>query len=336
MQAILKAFHLNVTLPSLGIRVISKKQWKILRFKVWSHPRRWAILVFNFFFDYDFIFKSIGVLNRIIERFEIVFDCYAINKDYANAYTYRFTRKKIKFKPWLVGFIIQNGRIGLKFVTSCREQDMNNKEGLTILADRMERIRVMVGAKEKTFAGILPGVLVLNRVLKQKYEQVVTITAVVKALFLLIKQRGLPKSVPIIILGAKGFVGRLVVEALQKLKMNVFCVDVGKEKNSANLVDWPSNLYGEKTILINIARSGTLALYLNYMWKGMIVLNETYGDWTSEINILEKKGIPFFHIPGVKALSFPCFPFLYKGFIPLCAAWDSPNMRVGIKLFNKV
>ena len=129
--------------------------------KVKSHLRLLVIEFFSLIFNHDSVFWLIGLVNKRIKLIKSVFLVYPANDEYQKAYTYDVRARKIEWTPWLVGFFWQNGKIGVKFAISARTEQFTNPENIgnmRIIAEKMERIRELLCAEHKTFAGILPGI----------------------------------------------------------------------------------------------------------------------------------------------------------------------------------
>lgn len=307
-------------------RIAAEKKRTAMEF-FGSHIRRLITEVFNIFFDHDWIFWLIGMINKKIRIIESIFLVYPANDDYDEAYAYSWRSRWHYWKPGLIGIFWQSGKIGVKFAISAHNGDFKNpqnQEKLKEVAARMEKLRKLFGADRKTFAGILPGVLLAKRILRENYETEITVRAILQAMEQVIEVQRLPKTVPIIVLGARGFFGRRVVKALHgKI---VYSVDISGNGDSA--FSWPAHLRGERVILLNIAAYSALDEYITHFWPGIVVVNEVYPEPSEETeNRLKEAGCPCYHIVGVKGGAFPSFPHGYYGGIPCCAAWPSKDLE---------
>lgn len=189
----------------------------------------------------------------------------------------------------------------------------------------MEKIRQLVGAGEKTFAGILPGLLLKRKMIDKSPEADITASIVVEAVKLVKKKIGI-EEIPIVVLGGRGFIGKRVVDRLKFIqKSDIYVVDLVGHNNK-----WPK---GEaRKIIINVARHNTVESYLDMLRLGDVILNEAYPGPSPEIvNKIKSLNCDCFHIVGVKAAAFPSFPYVYSGGIPCCAAWNSDDMEVIVK-----
>ena len=292
-----------------------------------SHLRRVAIEGLNAVINHDVLFWIVGRCINI----ESVFLVYPASDKYALAYAYPWRLQRQRWKPWPAGVLLQNGKIGVMFAISANDSQISekgNSDDLHNLADRMERLRRLFGAKRKTFAGILPGILSLRGIVGEAPEAELTAVAVAKAIKKVKAKESLDGDTPIIVLGGRGFVGRRVMSLLDD--SITYCVDViGGGGN------WPAHLDGKRVILINITLSNTLDEYLTKMWPGTVVINEVYPEPTqTTLQILKDRKCNCYHVVGVNAWALPPFPGAYEGAIPCCAAWPDENMDVVIRKIN--
>ncbi len=276
------------------------------------HIRRLAVLFFDFLFDHNWFYRLLGWMNYRFFEIRTVFLMYPEQRKYALAFVYPSRLPKVKWNPFLAGFFVQNGKLGLMFAISATPDDFRNpanEDGLRSMVKRMEEIRQLVGAPRKTFAGILPGVLYAKRIVRVAPEAELTVEGILIAVDLIKKKEKIYVNVPIIALGGGGFIGRRLVKKLQNKGEQVIVVDKGDP--------WPD--VSEVAIVINMTLKGALLEYLDKMNTEMIVVNEVYpppnpGNFAGRVRSL-------YHIKGAKAFALPPFPHAYKGGIPLCAAF---------------
>jgi hypothetical protein len=222
----------------------------------------------------------------------------------------------------------QNGQWGIKTTVSSLEEDFLNPDNnihLKELVVETERIRLLTGASQKIFSGILPGVLFAKRILTDTTETDVTVEAVQRAAEMTLSQCDYPQDAPLIILGGKGFVGRRLLKKFNGRQ--VYSVDInGKD-------DFPEQLHGSKALLINVSRKAAIGDYIRHLWSDLIILNEVYPPpLDNERALIATAGCKLFHVVGVEARSYPEFPGHYKGGIPCCAAWNAgKDLRVLIR-----
>lgn len=295
-----------------------------------SHARRALLEVLNLFLSHDWLFWIIGVINKRIGLIQSVFLVYPASDEYALAYVYSFRLPWVLWNPWPCGLMWQNGRLSVMFCISASNgqfSDPDNLEKVRGVCERMEHLRALLGAKGKTFAGILPGVLFYKRVIREAPEADLTASVVCQAIEQVKSKEGLDGSTPVIVLGGRGFIGRRVVKLLDGAP--VYCIDVS---DGGSRKDWPCYLAGQRVIVVNITLNNALADYVDEMWPGTVVVNEVYPEPSQEIlDRLERKGCACYHVVGVKAFALPYFPAAYRGAIPCCAAWPSSDMKVVVR-----
>lgn len=288
------------------------------------HIRRITLIILDLLFDHDAVYAVLGLFNRWARMIEGVFLMYPASDRYALAYVYRSRLPKVRWDPFLAGLQFQNGRFTLQFAISAHNGQFNdptNNEDLCRMVARMDRIRQLLGAKNKTFAGILPGILHRKGILKETPEADVTARVVTQAITQVIVDQELGANVPIIILGGNGYIGRRVTERLSTYQ--IYPIDIDDK--------WPSELKGKPALLVNIALKGVLERNLRKLWPGMVVINEVYPEPSKEaIERIREIGCDCYHVAGVKALAIPPFPHAYRGGIPCCAAWNAPKIRARV------
>jgi hypothetical protein len=296
-----------------------------------AHIRRLFTEYLNLFFAHDRLFRAVGLLNGRLGLIKSVFMAYPATDAYRDAYTYPWRAKAMSWNPGLIGLFWQNGKIGLKFTVSNRDEeflDQGNKEQLRQLVARMEEIRELLQAERKSFAGILPGILFRTRLIKEMPEADVTVEIVCKAIEGVKAIEGLSDDVPIIVLGGRGFVGQKVMKSLPaEFVWSVDTASGGKDV-------WPAQLKGHPALVVNISRRSALDEYVRLLWPQAVVVNEVYPEPSAEtIAQLQRVGCRCYHIVGAKAGALPSFPGGYQGGIPCCAAWSSPDL---VALFKRI
>ena len=256
-----------------------------------AHGRRMAVEVANVVLNHDGVFRAVGAVNRRTGFIESVFLMYPATDKYARAIAYPSRIQKQKWSPGPAGLMVLNGRVGIIFgVTAHVEhfRDEAHHESLVELANRMEQLRVLVGARQKTFAGVLPGVLASHGILTDPPEGDITANVVAQAVYDL-RNKAMSEA-PVIVLGGRGFVGRRLV-ALLSPDMQVHTVDVIDEEDS-----WPGHLDGQPVLLVNVANRRALGQHLHRLWAGMVVLNEVYPEPDPDtLATLSARGIPVHH-----------------------------------------
>lgn len=320
-----RKFRGTISLSTTGIDGGKRTWMKDLRKLLISHIRRITIEIVNLFLNHDLVFKVIGLANKRLKVINSVFLVYPANENYGLFYAYCRRLQRNVWDPWLVGIFWQNGKVGIKFAISAHNgqfRDSTNEERLRKLANRIEELRRLFHAERKAFAGILPGILFLKRIVRETPEAEVTVKIIVQAIKQTKLAAGLPEDSPVIVLGGKGFIGRRVVSSISE---RVYDVDIDEKES----VDWPFHLWGQQALLVNITLNSVLDYYIDSLWPEVVVLNEVYPEPSREtIEGLKKIGCLLYHITGVKGRAFPAFPFAYQGGIPCCAAWPASEIEV--------
>jgi len=299
--------------------------WSVIR----SHCRRLPLEFVNFFVNHDPVFRLIGTLNKRVGLIESVFLAYPADDEYGLAFTYPHRLKKNRWVPWPIGLLWQNGKLTVMFAIAATNEhyaDPANTENLRRVCERMEVVRKLLCANRKTFAGILPGVFYLKRIMGEAPEADLTAAAVSRAIDLVKIKESLDADTPIVVLGGRGFIGRRIVKLLDK--GTAYSIDLADGQSKDN---WPTHLLG-RIIVVNVTLGNALDDYVDAMPPGTVVINEAYPPPTlATLERLSEKDCSCYHVAGVKAMAFPSFPGAYSGAIPCCAAWPSPKMEVAIR-----
>lgn len=294
---------------------------------VQTHLRRFGVRALNIVINRPGVFWLIGWANKRLRVLETVFVAYPASEKYARAYVHPSNFEKLRWSPWLVGAFRQDGKWGLMFVVSSTERDFGDEDNTNNLADlveRTERMRQLLGASQKSFAGILPGVLFARRILRDTVEADVTVKAVAQAERQVREKMGYEADVPVLILGALGFIGRRLAAYMSDRDVVLIDIHGGDP--------WPEHLRGQNAIAINATRRGALDSYTGLWWPELVLLNEIYPEPRREVVAqIGYMGAVAFHVVGVEARSFPPFPGAYAGGIPCCAARQTDAMRTIVR-----
>jgi hypothetical protein len=304
----------------------NKKKKKGVKKTFFRHCRCLTLLALNLCLNHTLVYLLVGYVNRLFGGFiHTVFVAYPGVEAYADAYTYKRTRPKLRWSPWPAGIFRFNGKFGLMTVISSTDKDFadsSNIEYMRDLLERTDRIRRLLGAKQMTFAGIIPSQMYKFGLTNDTTTAKVTATAVTTAEADLRQHIGYPDNTPIILLGGNGFVGKRMQSLLASAGREFCVVDIDDQDEDVNLTYWPHHYKGKPAILINLTRKAALGNYISFFWPELVVLNEVYPEPSDdEIVLLADSQCSVYHIAGVKALSIPSFPRAYEGGIPCCAAW---------------
>lgn len=277
------------------------------------------------------ILVLLGVLNRLFGRpIHSHFLAYAANKKYPELYVFKSLIPFFQSYPFVMGFFIQGGKIGVFSAISSTEDRFSNKNNLRQITKNTEFISKLLGVRQTNYSGILPTQL-------KKYSLISDVnfsqrSEIVSAIVYQ-SERAVRRAVridvflPVILLGGRGTIGRQVARKLKESGREYYIVDKGDE--------FPNHLVGEPTVLIDVARKGALEGYLDLFWENLIVINETYPEPSLRIrNRLKSMGIPLYHIVGVSAYSFPSFPKAYAGGVPCCAVNNLTRFQPMVKKKN--
>lgn len=296
-----------------------------------QHLRKNSAYLLNLAINHQIVFRMIGWLNRRFDFLSSVFVVYPASREYALSYVYERHLHLSKWQPWLVGLFKQNGKWGILLGISSVEEDFyqsENKIKLQELADKVEFIRKCVGAQQKTFSGILPGILHANAIVTETTEANVTVKVVLEAEKQVRRLERLDDDIPLVLLGGEGFIGRRLKVKFQEREL--YSVDIANQMSHKD--SWPDHLKGKPAILLNVSRKSALLDYLPKLWPEIILLNEVYPEPSKAcMQQLAKQRISTYHVVGVSGSAYPPFPRAYQGGIPACAARLTPEMQVMVR-----
>lgn len=299
-----------------------------------GHLRKVLLLAINVIFNHSLVFRIVGVVNQRWNFLSSVFVMYPATKDYTSAYLYQRHWHITKWSPCICGIFRQEGKWGLILGITSTEEDFccfDNTGNLQNLVERVEHVCRLIGASQKTFAGVLPGILFKKRLIREAVEADIAAEAIIKAEKYVRNTEGYNENTPLIILGGNGFVGRRLIKRLDGRE--VYCVDSTNGK--MNGASWPFHLKESRAILINISRSHALDYYTDLFWSGLVLLNEVYPEpGAYELKTITEKGCSAYHVVGIQGKAYPSFPNAYTGGIPCCAARISEDMQVIVKKLN--
>ncbi len=298
--------------------------------------KRTIILLSDILLNNSLVFKLIGLINEKTNKIATIFIAYPGSDRYASEYTFKFHRKITNNRPMPMGIFKHGDHYGIMFAITKNEdefEDPKNHDYLQNLVHRGEYIQKLIKANFVKFSGRLPGILHKNKIKRSNSSEIDTTVEIVNlAIRQVIDGVGYKQGCPIIILGGKGHVGSKLEKLLLGFELHI--VDI---KNGGK-ASWPHELENTKSILVNLVGSRAFSTFIPKMWKGLVVINESYPEISKEdLSKLTNKGIEAYHIVGVKPhFCFPSFPYPYTGGIPCCAAHTHPSNenRVIIRRLN--
>jgi len=298
-----------------------------------SHLKLATIELLYLFLNHDTVFRFIGRINRRGRIIESVFLAYPATEDYAFAYGYPHRLSRITWSPSIAGLLCQNGKVTVMFGISATDKELPdpaNAENLKKLHDRFEGIRAMIGAKRKSFAGIIPGILYLRRIVRVAPEADLTASAVVEAVEMVKSKENMASDTEVVVLGGRGFIGRRVMALLDKNSSRSIDLAEGQGRN-----DLAQKRNGNRIVIVNITVNKAIHSYLDIIPPGSIIINEVYPELDKEVLCrLSEKNCICYHVGGIKGKSLPSFPSAYLGAIPCCADWPSSEMEVIVRKLN--
>ncbi len=291
-----------------------------------THARRSGVALLNALLNRIVIFRAVGALNKRLRLIKSVFLVYPATPDYALAYAYPSRIEKAKWSPWPTGILWQDGRLALMLAVSSTDQDFladDARPRLVELERAVDRVRRLVAAEQKSFAGVLPGIMARHGVLTDPPERELTAGLVRQA----VQELHPPERGPVIVIGGRGFIGRRLVELLEPA-YETHVVDVDDR--------WPDHV-DERALVVNVANRGAIQAHEKDLLPGMTILNEVYPEPRGALlDRLSARGIAVHHVVGVRAGAFPPFPSGYRGAVPCCAAWPSSRAKVVVRQLNEV
>lgn len=266
----------------------------------------------------------VGLWNRAFGGWRSVFLCYAGSPNFVATYAPGGIARWFLWRPSPIGILRQDGALGLVMATPMSEQDFldpANAAAFRHLRIRLRRIAWMLGVEQINLAGILPSTIPADDVLQIRDSRPVVVAAVCTAtrqMSKTIARHG--TSVPIILLGGAGYVGAPAAAELQALGYDVHIVDPKAQQSAL-----PKILHGRTALLIDISRKGVIGDYIDQMWPGLIVLNETFPRTSRKhVGQIQSAGVELWHLSGVAGRVTPPLPFGYDNAVPCCAAHVGP------------
>lgn len=269
-------------------------------------------------------FALLGLWNRVFGGWRSIFFCYAGSRNFISSYAGGPLVDQFRWRPSPIGVLSQGGARGLVLAAPVTEADFldpANAEHFARLRRRLKRVAWLVGAERINMAGILPGVLRDDDIIRAPDTRSIVVAAVVDAIDEIIAARFGGIAPPVIVLGGGGYVGAPVTGALRARGLDCHVVD---PKQGARRL--PDVLTGRPALLLDISRHGVIGGYIPDMWPGLVVLNETFPrPATANTQRMRDGGVDVYHISGVAGAVTPPLPFGYENAVPCCAAHRPPE-----------
>ncbi len=224
--------------------------------------------------------------------------------------------------PTFLGVLKQGRNWGLIFgITATEEEflDPNNRQRFELCIRRLQRISRLSGTDTISLAGILPSHLDKLGILDGRPSAEKSASAIVSAVSKVIETEFGGNSVPVILLGGNGLVGRSVRLKLEREGHQTRVVDP-----TLNVTRLPEDLHGNPAVLLDISRRAVIDTYVDQLWPEIVLLNETYPEPSrSTLRRLKSNGVKILHISGVQGFTKPALPFGYADAVPCCAIHDA-------------
>ena len=294
------------------------------------------ILYLNIFFRNRLALSILGIINKRFKIVKSIFLVYSNNPKIKQQYNIYNKNINIWY-IWIVGFFIQNNKIGIQLSIFATEKDFEHDDNFSELNKvwlKMNTIKNVLAVDQMTFAGRLPGILFKKNInTESPVEAINTIKAVKKAIDSLVAiEKILDKNIQLLLLGGGGFIGTKLKDILID-NYNVVSLDKGDSIKMKKILD---NKNIDKFIVVNLASEKAIVENIDYINEKVIVLNEVYPEPKNYIiNKIYNNNSKIYHISGVKGRAVPDFPGAYRKSIPCCAIIDSDVIHIKIVELNK-
>lgn len=307
--------------------------------KVLVFLRKCLVVAMVTIIDRLWVYRAIGSVNRRLGVIRNVFLMYPASKKYADSYAFQWLQERMKFRFCLCGIYIQNGGVGLSFATMTSEDEFLDAEKLPRLRtmlNRLEDVRVLLAAPRKSFAGILPNILMRQGLVDHSIEEDVAVHALEKGLDYVSTVEGFCGSEPVLLLGGKGSLAGRIAEILFSGGRNSVIIDYQTESGRLRSLEVFRELSDSRALLVILSRKSSLKELFANLWPQVVVLNDVYPPPSRrDLEVLRGSNIHCYHLVGIRATVFPPFPHAYAGAIPCCAAWDDKEMDVIVKSLTR-
>jgi hypothetical protein len=167
-------------------------------------------------------------------------------------------------------------------------------------------------------AGTLPGILYRDGERFFADPRPTTVEVILRAIDRLGERYGSGAAPPTILLGGAGFIGTALRQTLSERGRRCVVIDPTAGERTI-----PADIRGRPAVLVDLAPRGTIRGYLDQLWPGLVVLNETFPQPTGDVlAALADRLIEVFHLSGVAGRIVPALPPPYDRSVPCCAVHD--------------
>jgi hypothetical protein len=279
-------------------------------------------VVVQFLLSNPVFFGFLGLLNRLSGRrlFSSVFLAYPANERIVRRFSFEWAQPFFRLRPATLGFFLVQRRFTLVLSLGAVEKDIYSfsRAELELLDRRLEKIQNIIGASSRTMAGILPSVMAKHTLVGGTTSRASTVRIVSDVVRGLIETEQLKADAPIVVVGARGYIGAGLCEALA-----THHTVVGLEKED-NVQARLAAIDG-RHLVVNVASYKAWYSILDGLTSEAVVLNEVYPPPHGKVKKALQSGWPVYHVSGVRTrLSFPSLGDGYDNVMPCCAASGDP------------
>lgn len=263
-----------------------------------------------------------GVFFYILKRLNLidqVFCVYPASENYAKRFAFSLRLLLNKWTPFVIGFSVHEGRIGLTFAISAIDSEIKDPiqgDNLKAMNKSMEEICKKVGATSIHYAGIIPSYLRQRGVERDEIEQRVTVVAVMEA----VKELSIKHNLKtIVLIGSGGYIGGSVAKVLSEEGYSVIGVEKGETYTT------PDQIH----MVLNISEPYAISSHIEKFNHSTILLNEVYpAPSNGLLASIKKSGAEVWHIVGLEGKMFPSLGGDYHGAIPCCGGFEGQSKVV--------
>ncbi len=312
-------------IPATLLQVRQALRQKVIK-KAFNITRKALLILVSEMIGNRVGYALIGMLNRLSgRRLATVFMVYPPTRYYVTATTFPAYAVRASWQPRFAGiYSPAPGRWGLILAVSSLEQELissENTQRLQAIYKSLRAIRKLTGARSIALAGVLPSTMRNRSLRKSVREREQTAAIVEMAVYATLAKVGFESRHPIILLGGAGYIGAAVYARLQQNCPNPLqVIDPKTCASQAELEAQLESYRGQAALLLNVARNSVLELFLDQLWPQLVILNEVFPEATGSTRAeLNRRGIAYFHLAGIRGFALPRFAGPYVNAIPCCA-----------------